>query len=150
MLQETQAHPGVTLAVCGFAFSADKRQVALVRKLRPAFQAGLLNGIGGKIEPGERPVSAMVREFREETGYLTRPRDWQRFLVLDTPGWRVHFFRAFDIDLSQLLTTTDEPIEVKNVSTLSFQETLRNVQWLVPLCLDDSSYRLPLRAKETT
>lgn len=83
MLQETQAHPGVTLAVCGFAFSADRHQVALVRKLRPAFQAGLLNGIGGKIEPGERPVSAMVREFREETGYLTKPRDWQRFLVLD-------------------------------------------------------------------
>lgn len=150
MLQGTPASPGLIEAVCGFAFSEDQRRVALVRKLRPAFQAGRLNGIGGKIEAGERPATAMAREFREETGLLMKASAWERFLVLDTPGWRVHFFRAFNVDLAQLRTTTDEPIEVHNVSTLRFQETLRNVQWIVPLCLDDSRYRFPLRVKETT
>lgn len=35
------------------------------------------------------------------------------------------------------------------VDRLRFEATLRNVQWLVPLCLDDSPYLLPLRFEET-
>lgn len=42
--------------------------VALIKKIKPKELNGLLNGVGGKLEPGEDPVAAMIREFREETG----------------------------------------------------------------------------------
>ncbi len=43
-----------------------KRKVLLIRKNHPDYQAGKLNGIGGKVEPGEDPLTAMVRECKEE------------------------------------------------------------------------------------
>jgi hypothetical protein len=64
--------------VLGFVFSEDSSRVLLVWKNRPAWQAGKLNGIGGKIEAGETPLQAMQREFREETlvdGYILKGGD---------------------------------------------------------------------------
>lgn len=43
-------------------------EVLLVLKNKPAWQAGKLNLIGGKLDPGETPIQAAVRELREETG----------------------------------------------------------------------------------
>lgn len=44
-------------------------QVLLVLKNRPSWQSGFLNLVGGKIEDGETPEDAAVRELEEETGY---------------------------------------------------------------------------------
>ena len=55
---------------CGFLFSLDRQRVLLIRKRRPAWQAGKLNGLGGKIEPGETPDAAARREVLEETGLV--------------------------------------------------------------------------------
>lgn len=74
--------------VCGFLFNQDRTAVVLVRKNKPAWQAGKLNGVGGKIEqighrPGEQrtesPQEAMAREFSEEAGVLVLPHDWRLF-----------------------------------------------------------------------
>jgi 8-oxo-dGTP diphosphatase len=51
--------------VVGFLF-ADS-DVLLVQKMKPDWQKGFWNGVGGKDEDGEEPIDAMVREFREET-----------------------------------------------------------------------------------
>lgn len=56
--------------VLGFLFSEDGSRVLLIWKNRPAWQAGKLNGIGGKIEDGEQPLDAMKREFVEETLFV--------------------------------------------------------------------------------
>jgi 8-oxo-dGTP pyrophosphatase MutT (NUDIX family) len=88
--------------VVGFAFDTYGR-VALIRKNRPEWQAGQLNGIGGHVETAcersdhinsrhdaacrghlEDPYVAMVREFEEETG--RRVEGWQKFVVMDFPG----------------------------------------------------------------
>ena len=76
--------------VCGFFFSPDRGRVLLIRKRRPAWQVGRLNGVGGKIEPGESPAQAMCREFREEAGLDVG--DWQPGVELTGPDWRGHFF----------------------------------------------------------
>ena len=78
---------------CGFLFSEDRQRVLLIRKARPAWQAGKLNGIGGKLESGETPYDAQRREFREEAG--TDIADWTEVLTLSGPGWSGQFFRAF-------------------------------------------------------
>ena len=68
--------------VLGLAFT-EANSVLMVQKNRPAWQAGKLNFIGGKIDPDpdgygdEIPVAAMVREFYEETGIYTKQSDWK-------------------------------------------------------------------------
>ncbi len=62
--------------------SPDYKQVALITKNKPSWQANKLNGIGGKIESGETPSEAMAREFEEETGVITSPNEWVKFVVL--------------------------------------------------------------------
>jgi ADP-ribose pyrophosphatase YjhB (NUDIX family) len=46
-------------------------RVLLVRRARPPF-AGRWSLPGGRIEPGESPAEAIVREVREETGLRVR------------------------------------------------------------------------------
>lgn len=58
--------------VLGFMFNEAESKVILIFKNRPAWQAGKLNGIGGKIEEGETPIQAMNREFAEETGFIAK------------------------------------------------------------------------------
>ena len=125
---------------CGFLFSPDRSQVLLIRKRRPAWQAGKLNGLGGKIEPGETPLDAMRREFREEAG-LDIP-DWQEILTLtgnDDAGsgiaWRGHFFRAFG-DLAAAHAVTDDQLDLHPVRALP-PDTIPNLHWMIPLMLDD-------------
>ena len=62
--------------VLGFAFTKDLKQVALIRKKRPEWQAGKLNGIGGKVNINEVPLLAMVREFQEEACLNTSVLGW--------------------------------------------------------------------------
>lgn len=50
----------------GFVFDPSRRVLLLHRK-RPPW-TGLWNGLGGKVELGEDPVSAWRREVREESG----------------------------------------------------------------------------------
>jgi len=119
--------------VCGFLLSEDLNQVALIRKNRPEWQAGSLNGIGGKVEHCEDALGAMVREFEEETGVhvgcwrLVCKHEW------DTKA-RVWFFTAVG-DVSGLRTLTDEQVGVYQVSSLP-TDTISNIPWLVPMAIE--------------
>jgi 8-oxo-dGTP diphosphatase len=128
--------------VVGFFFSGDKSHVALIRKNRPTWQAGKLNGIGGHIEPGETPIAAQVREFFEETGVVVPVEQWQKVaLMYRDGGFRCYVFRAFaryqsfHLDATPLKTTTDETIELHPVNNLP-TDILSNVGWLIGMCLD--------------
>lgn len=60
---------------------------------------GRLNGVGGKVEPGEKELDAAVREIAEETGYLVEPSVCQlKVKVMMTGGypedWRMSFYRV--------------------------------------------------------
>ncbi|HLL90976.1 MAG TPA: NUDIX domain-containing protein [Tepidisphaeraceae bacterium] len=123
--------------VCGFLFSDDRATVLLIRKRRPAWQAGKLNGVGGKIEPGETPADAMRREFHEEAG-VDRAA-WHHRLTLTGPDWVGHFFRAFG-DLSAARSVTDEQLEQHPVRALP-AHTIPNLQWIIPLLLDEDALR---------
>lgn len=66
--------------VLGFAFDEKAQNVVLIEKLRPEWQKGLYNGIGGKVERNDNTnYTAMCREFYEETRVHTVPDMWKNF-----------------------------------------------------------------------
>lgn len=134
--------------VCGFLFSPDRARVLLIRKRRPAWQAGKLNGIGGKVEPGETPIDAMRREFWEEAGI--HHAEWEPVLTLAGPDWHATFYRAFgDVDAAQAMT--DEALEIHPVRLLQ-ADIIPNLAWIVPLSLDEDvvgkAYAVDVRPAE--
>ena len=132
--------------VLGFAFDcregeqSEDTNVALIRKVRPSWQAGSLNGIGGHVEDfDENQHAAMVREFHEETGTLVER--WFRFTIMGTDKWNVYVYAAYNVPLHELKTTTDEEITVVNAYALP-TDVLFNLRWLVPLALDTQVFPL--------
>lgn len=120
--------------VCGFLFSPDRARVLLIRKNRPAWQAGKLNGVGGKIESADAsPLAAMTREFREEAALEIN--DWQETLTLTAAEWHTHFYRAFG-EVAAARAVTDERLEVHPTRQLP-PDTIPNLRWMIPLMLDE-------------
>ena len=128
--------------VAGFLFDDSLSRVLLIKKNRPEWQAGKLNGVGGKIEFGENALQAMTREFKEETGVTVG--FWNPFAVLKGKNgtWDVNFFHAVSSQkMSGVRNMTDELLivsEVRKVLLLStLPACLPNVCWLVRMALND-------------
>lgn len=124
--------------VNGFMFDEFGSLMALIRKRHfppnQDWSKHPYNGIGGKIEPNEKPVDAMVREFFEETGVLTHPNDWTMFAVMENPQWIVYYFKAFDTyALSQVRTMTDEEVEIRHAEPE--HDMVHHLSFLIPLAL---------------
>jgi 8-oxo-dGTP diphosphatase len=123
--------------VLGFLFTNDRYAVVLIRKQHPEWQAGKLNGIGGKINPLEMPVDAMVREFKEETGAETEKVIWREFCEMSGDDFVVYCFTANDsIAFEKASTQTCEFIDKVSLYRLDDEELVSNVPWLVALALD--------------
>lgn len=135
-----------TAYVVGFAMD-DLGQVVLIRKKRPEWQAGLLNGVGGHIETvcrrhdhinsshnsgcaenfPETPVAAMVREFREETGVGLSANRWGDHIArIEHEDASIFVFRAkiTDTEISMIRNVTDEDVEVHLLANV-----VRNTLW---------------------
>jgi 8-oxo-dGTP diphosphatase len=127
--------------VLALLFSADRRHVVLMRRTRPAWQAGRVNALGGKLLPDESPRDAARREVREEAGVDVA--DWEEFLVWDDPVYRLHVVRAFDDAALRARTAEDQEVFLAEVHALP-PELIDNLRWLVPLALD-ADVALPVR-----
>jgi len=125
--------------VLGFLFCANAEAVVLIRKMKPLWQQGLLNGIGGKIERGETSLEAMIREFQEETGVNTTGCNWRSFCVMHGDNWEVTCFEAKNEDAWLSAKTTErESIEKLNLKSLDMSECVSNLPWLLALALDEN------------
>ncbi len=72
------------------------RQVLLMRKKR-GHGAGKINAPGGKVDPGETPLAAALRETREEVGVEVLDAALHgrfRFVELNGPQWLGYAFLA--------------------------------------------------------
>jgi 8-oxo-dGTP diphosphatase len=119
--------------VLALLFSPDGRQVVLMRKTRPAWQAGRVNALGGKLLRGESAIDAARREVREEAGVDVVA--WEEFLVWDDPVYRMHAARAFDSAAHRAYTAEDQEVFLADAHALP-PELIENLRWLVPLALD--------------
>lgn len=136
--------------VAGFMKDSLDR-VALVRKNKPQWQAGRLNGIGGGIEDGETPLMAMKREFHEETGFFHRY--WIHFAEIRFPETVVHFFKAERVNLPDFTKFNDigEAIEVWPLdvaASLSANSVIPNLKWLLPMAFSDPDAKFALLTPE--
>ena len=134
-----QARSGrVKELVLGFLFSEDRPadgiKVLLIEKKNPAWQAGKLNGVGGKVEENELPLEAMVREFHEEVGIHTFPSDWNLRLTLEGPDWRVFCYRSYGYPHLAIQREAERPV-IADALDLP-RHVFPNLRWIVPLLLD--------------
>jgi 8-oxo-dGTP pyrophosphatase MutT (NUDIX family) len=75
----------------------------------------------------------MIREFKEEAG--VEIKTWVEFCKLSGKEFEVYFYKATG-DLSQVKTMEEEKVEIIDVSNIQNEETIGNLQWLIPLALD--------------
>jgi 8-oxo-dGTP diphosphatase len=134
--------------VCGFFYS--RGRLLLVHKKVPEWQFGLLNGIGGKVDPNETPPVAMEREFREETGITVQAENWRAFFTEFGPGYIVNFFdfrAGGGVDLVNMVNDVGEVMSWVNPDDVPKLRAVGNLKWLVPMSCD---WRPSLRGSVTS
>ena len=124
--------------VLGFLFNTNFDTVVLIRKNRPVWQAGKLNGVGGKVEPGETYKEAMVREFCEETGVSFD--QWHSFCALHYETADIQCYWGSSDLCWKATSATDEVVSRFEVSELTGKAVGRqlavpHIQWLLPMCV---------------
>lgn len=121
--------------VLGFAFNHDKTKLLLIKKNRPQWQAGLYNGIGGKIESFDQsPVAAMVREFKEECGLDTTCQQWIEYTIVDNCFFHMTCFTTVLDDFEHYQSITDEIVYSVGLSDLiknNFNNCISNLPHLI-------------------
>jgi 8-oxo-dGTP diphosphatase len=120
--------------VLGFCFSPDMKRVVLIRKNRPEWQRGLLNGVGGKIEENELPIDAMRREFKEEAGIEIK--HWDAFTTFDAPNFKIYMFWTTNFYMDAVKSMTDEQVGIFQVTLVPALNTVPHLQWLIPMLVN--------------
>jgi len=128
----------MTKYVLGFMFNEKCTDVLLIEKLKPDWQKGKFNGIGGKMGEGELGSSAMAREFEEETGI--EYDDWNYVVTMYGDDWLVEVFTAKSDDVFSAASMEEEKVNLIPISELHKYDVIPNLDWLIPMCLDE---RLP-------
>ena len=135
-----------SIYVCGFMLDP-MNYLLLVRKNRPAWQSGFLNGIGGKVEFAEEPRVAMHREWAEETGDTTQ-HPWVEFCRLDGNNFGVHFFKCrtqvphhYRLERQRVNDVGETLHVVPRGAVISGGRTvIANLRWLVPMAFHDEAF----------
>lgn len=131
----------------GFYFNKSRTKVVLIGKMKPPWQSGKMNGVGGKIElnklgESEGPWVAMIREFEEETGIKTDPDHWRLKTTMTGKDWRCYVFAGFhptdDLPSFRDFRSDEEIALIVDLKNVYNKEIIPNLQWLIPLCLDDN------------
>ena len=110
--------------VVGAALVRDGRVLA-ARRTTPAAAAGRWEFPGGKVEDGESPETALVREVAEELGVAVTVRRW---LAGTAPIGTAY---ELVVAVADLVTGEPQPVEHDQVRWLGPDE-LDDVDWLDP------------------
>lgn len=130
----------------GFFFNAAMDMVVLIRKKKPSWQAGMLNGVGGKVENGESFRQGMVREFEEETGVKTVESDWKLAVEQRGEDYTLAVFHCVSgSNVCQDVIKADEQADWYRVKELPQRtDLIHNIPWLIFLAFD-KQVRIPLQ-----
>lgn len=111
--REVADHPGGVAVVA----LDDENNVLLVQQYRYVFQEELLEIPAGKLEKGEEPYSAALRELQEETGAI--PGFFQPLgRIYPSPGCYgeiLHLFLARNLRFGEINPDEDEFLRVERI-----------------------------------
>jgi len=120
----------------GFVFDRQMDEVLLIHKLKPEWQAGKLNGPGGKVEENEDYVTAMAREFEEETGMVVPEHMWREYCTTRARDGIVHFFTTDVSFNSRVILQSPEAEKIAWWRYDPLPSTvIDNLRWLIPMAL---------------
>ncbi len=125
--------------VLGFYFSKNSEHVLLIHKSQdkgPLSVRGKWNGVGGKVEKDETIITAMRREFKEETGIETFNPDWElkTWIFGAEDSFEINIFAAFG---NPKKARQMEAEEIGIFVTNRLPDNLAShTAWLIPLLLD--------------
>jgi 8-oxo-dGTP diphosphatase len=109
--------------VVGIILDNTAEKVLLIRKNRPRWQIGRLNGVGGKLEEGESSYEAMVRECSEECVLLLH--NW---LLVDTYtdgiNFTIDYFVIKTSSIEKVKSSTDELVELWCIDDLELDDVV--------------------------
>lgn len=116
-------------------------QVLLIEK-KTGLGAGKINGPGGKIEPGETPLEAAIRETQEElmvTPHSPRKLGELQFAMSDHVDIHCHVYRADDY--SGIPTETDEAKPVWTaLDAIPYDRMWEDDRHWLPLVVEEMSF----------
>jgi 8-oxo-dGTP diphosphatase len=122
-------------------FIVKDARILLIEKKR-GLGAGKINGPGGKIDPGETPLEAVIRETQEElliTPSTPRKLGELWFSMSDFPDILCHVYRADDHE--GVPTETDEATPVwTRVGEIPYHRMWEDDRHWLPLLLEDTTF----------
>ncbi len=126
--------------VLGFIFDETRKLVLMIKKNDRTWQSGLLNGVGGKVEPSDPTLfHAMSREASEESGLNINISDWNSAGVLRGLGWNVNVFytTVSDVFEANLGETEEGELLVRSTRQiiLDREPCVYHVSTLLHMCL---------------
>jgi ADP-ribose pyrophosphatase len=125
-VREVAHHPGGAVAVPVFPDG----KVILVRQFRYPFGSYTLEVPAGKLNPGEDPELAAVRELEEETGYLAGKIE-KLTAIYTTPGFCdevLHIYLATDLKLSPVGHRREEGEQTMTLEIIPLEEAIAMVE----------------------
>jgi 8-oxo-dGTP pyrophosphatase MutT (NUDIX family) len=123
----------ITRYVLGFAFGSHGR-VLLIRKERPAWQRGRMNGLGGKVESGETDAQAMRREFLEECGLDVPENKWELKGSCIGRSFRIAVFSTELSEHDFPVSLTDEQVGWRYWQYVMDSDVLPHVEAMIHCC----------------
>jgi ADP-ribose pyrophosphatase len=118
-VREIIRHPG---AVCVIPVT-DEGEVIMVRQFRYAFNQVLLEIPAGKLEKGEDPLDAALRELEEESGVVAKKIEYlgEIYTTVAIIDEKIHLYLATGLEFKDSHPDEDEFLEVEKIplSTLA-------------------------------
>lgn len=114
--------------VVGIIYS--NTHVLLIDKLRPEWQKGIYNGVGGMIKDGESSIDAMIRECKEECNLDIY--EWYEYdtVSFDNGVNLTYFYSKIDDEyIKTFESLTDEKVVMFNLYKLpeSIQDDIEDI-----------------------
>jgi len=100
------------------------------------FHEGKWNGLGGKLETGESPVMAAVREFEEEAECPTDAQQWRWLGQLYFPNFKPHKNEDWWVNVFVIDLTPEQVERIPVNSPLTSEGTLHWVPFSRVSCLN--------------
>lgn len=131
--------------VCGFVFDKEISNLILVRKLRPMYQRGKLNGIIDVMTDDDPdPISAMERVAFEKLG-VPVPLWFQFNVERFEDAVTIHYFIALNDEAVQKVESLGEPdpkvhnaaepVQVYKLSQVPYMEAVPSLQYLIAMAV---------------